>query len=327
MPDVREVFDVATQRVRPDPGALERQHRGQRRRVTTRKASVYAVVTLLAIAVVAFGIRIWTADDRRKPADRNVPSVDEDVPSLEGRAPTIERLAGIWAENEPFGPWGNPILVWFSTDGTFAFEADGEFESPAVSGTYEIAGDLVTFHVGGEVCRAGDELVWRARVTDDGRLNMVITQDAPGESCGAAEGATTSFTQVSPVSPAGRAIPAQEPGPEAERLSRSSQLSGVWLGRNTGELISFSWDGTYRRDGAGLPGTEPDDQGTYRVEGGTVVFTSTEGSAVCAAGDITRWTRVRLGDGVLRASVEEDECGRVAGVVEIWVQVIDPLES
>jgi hypothetical protein len=211
MPDVREVFDVATQRVRPDPGALDRQHRGQRRRVARRKAGVYALVTLLAIAVVAIGIRIWTADDRRRPTDRNVPSVDETAPSLEGRSPTIDRLVGIWAENEPFGPWGYPIVVWFSIDGTFAFEADGEFESPAVSGTYEIAGGLVTFHVGGEVCRAGDELVWRARVTDDGRLNAVITQDAPGESCGAAEGATMSFTRVSPASAASRAIAAQSP--------------------------------------------------------------------------------------------------------------------
>jgi hypothetical protein len=320
MPDVREVFDVTTHRVRPDPDALERQHRGQRRRVARRKAGVYAVVTLLAIAVVAIGIRIWTADDRRRPADRN-------VPSLEGRSPTIDRLTGVWAENEPFGPWGYPIIVWFSADGAFAFEDYGEFGSPAVLGTYEIAGDVVTLHVGGEVCQVGDEIIWRARVTDDGRLNMVITQDAPGESCGAAEGARTSFTRVSPVSPAGRAIAAQEPGAEAERLSRSSQLSGVWLGQDTGDLISFSWDGTYRRDGDGLLGTDPNDQGTYLVEGGTVVFTSTEGSAGCAAGDVTRWTRVRLGDGVLRASVEEDECGREAGVVEIWIQVVDPVPS
>jgi hypothetical protein len=49
MPDVQEVFHMATQKVRPDPGALERQHQGQRRRVVKQKAAVYALVAVLVI--------------------------------------------------------------------------------------------------------------------------------------------------------------------------------------------------------------------------------------------------------------------------------------
>ena len=43
MPEVQEVFRMATQKVGPDPGAMERQHREQRRRTTRRKAGVYGL--------------------------------------------------------------------------------------------------------------------------------------------------------------------------------------------------------------------------------------------------------------------------------------------
>ena len=43
MPDVQEVFRVATQKVRPDPGALERQQEQQRRHTTRRRAGAYAL--------------------------------------------------------------------------------------------------------------------------------------------------------------------------------------------------------------------------------------------------------------------------------------------
>src|SRR4249919_387441 len=63
MPDVQEVFRLATQKVRPDPEALERQHRGQRRRVAQKRAAVYALVALLLVAGVAIGISTLGGDD------------------------------------------------------------------------------------------------------------------------------------------------------------------------------------------------------------------------------------------------------------------------
>lgn len=53
MPEVQEVFQMATQKVRPDPDALERQHRGQRRHVAKQRIAVF---TLIAAFVVGGGV-------------------------------------------------------------------------------------------------------------------------------------------------------------------------------------------------------------------------------------------------------------------------------
>ena len=63
MPEIQEVFRMATQKVRPDPEALARQHRGQRRRVAQKRAAVYALVALLLVAGVAIGISTLGSDD------------------------------------------------------------------------------------------------------------------------------------------------------------------------------------------------------------------------------------------------------------------------
>jgi Tol biopolymer transport system component len=56
MPEVEEVFRMATQKVRPDPGAIERQNRAQRRRNNRRKAAVYLLVACLTIAGVLIAV-------------------------------------------------------------------------------------------------------------------------------------------------------------------------------------------------------------------------------------------------------------------------------
>ena len=67
MPDVQEVFRVATQKVRPDPGALERQQGQQRRRTTRRKAGAYALAAALSAAIAVVAVR--AAVDSSKPRD------------------------------------------------------------------------------------------------------------------------------------------------------------------------------------------------------------------------------------------------------------------
>jgi hypothetical protein len=52
MPDLQEVFRMATQKVGPDPGALERQHRFQRRATTRRKLAAFAVAAAIGVAAV-----------------------------------------------------------------------------------------------------------------------------------------------------------------------------------------------------------------------------------------------------------------------------------
>lgn len=57
MPDVQEVFRLATNRVKPDPNALERQQKRQRASTRSTRARVYlvvaAVITAIAIGVLA----------------------------------------------------------------------------------------------------------------------------------------------------------------------------------------------------------------------------------------------------------------------------------
>ena len=67
MPDVREVFRVATQKVRPDPGALERQQEQQRRHTTRRRAGAYALAAALFAAIAVLAVR--AAVDSSEPRD------------------------------------------------------------------------------------------------------------------------------------------------------------------------------------------------------------------------------------------------------------------
>ena len=62
MPDVQEVFRMSTQKVRQDPGAMERQLTRQRKAARNRKLGAFAVVgcigaALIVAAVVASGQR------------------------------------------------------------------------------------------------------------------------------------------------------------------------------------------------------------------------------------------------------------------------------
>lgn len=82
MPEVQEVFQMATQKVRPDPDALERQHRGQRRHVAKKKAAVFALITVLAVAGGIFGISaLRSVDEPTIPGSSTSPTATL-VPSL-----------------------------------------------------------------------------------------------------------------------------------------------------------------------------------------------------------------------------------------------------
>ena len=70
MPDVQEVFRLATQKVRPDPGTLERQHRAQRRSAIRRRAGVYSLVAALAIIGAVLALTL--------PRDESAPPIPGD---------------------------------------------------------------------------------------------------------------------------------------------------------------------------------------------------------------------------------------------------------
>jgi Tol biopolymer transport system component len=77
MPDVQEVFRMATQKVRPDPGALERQSQSQRRRSIRQRAGAYGLLAVLVIAAVVIGF-LALQPREKQPAGQG----EQDAPAI-----------------------------------------------------------------------------------------------------------------------------------------------------------------------------------------------------------------------------------------------------
>jgi len=101
MPDVREVFQMSTQKVRPDQGFPDRQEFRQRRRTRNRKIAAYAMVAaIVAIAVIAIAEVAGNG-----PGDTSVPGSNVSPPTViithsyfdiatGERSPVVANLAG-----------------------------------------------------------------------------------------------------------------------------------------------------------------------------------------------------------------------------------------
>jgi Tol biopolymer transport system component len=76
MPDVQEVFRMATEKVKPDPNALERQLRRQRRSSRGTRTKVY-----LTVAVVVAAVAIGLIALQRSMGDTATPGVSQSTPA------------------------------------------------------------------------------------------------------------------------------------------------------------------------------------------------------------------------------------------------------
>ena len=75
MPDVQEVFRMSTQKVQPDPGALERQHTKQRRQSVGKKVGAFAVAAAIAVAaLIAIAVATRNGGSTSVPADQTSPT-------------------------------------------------------------------------------------------------------------------------------------------------------------------------------------------------------------------------------------------------------------
>ena len=97
MPEVEEVFRMATQKVRPDPGALERQDRAQRRRNNRRKAGVYALVAVLMIIGVAVAASVTCGDHTPAHPPKQTPPLGAQIVGLNGAV--VQQIQGIPADS------------------------------------------------------------------------------------------------------------------------------------------------------------------------------------------------------------------------------------
>lgn len=307
MPDVQEVFRLATQKVRPDPGALERQHRNQQWRVVKRKTGVYALVAGLVIAGLVISVTALRDDEDR---------------TLLGRRPAVSDLIGVW-RSDGGQPWGQSLLLRFSPDGTFASDERGLLDTtPAAVGTYELNDGTITFtaSIASQWCATNDTWAWEAALSEDGRLKVVVVDLASGECTGYST--PTSWTRVSPSSPAGVDIKTIGPAEDAPPPVSATELDGIWLLEGTGQLLRLTWSGTYSIDNTGLLDTNPLDVGTFEIEGSTMTFTSGALSRGCTEGDRMIWKDVRFGGGrSLEGTVSEEACTHSGGVTGTWIRV------
>src|SRR4029450_3774471 len=74
MPEMQEVFRMATQKVRPDPGFVDRQYENQRRQSRRRKAGALALVAVLVVAGVVIGISTLRSGDEGKVTPGSAPT-------------------------------------------------------------------------------------------------------------------------------------------------------------------------------------------------------------------------------------------------------------
>ena len=312
MPELKEVFEMVTQKVEPDLDVWNQQERRQRRAARNRRLSAIGLVA--AMAVLAAVIVVASRPEAN--------STDVDVPAVHGAVPTLETLRGIWLFDG--GPDGGEtgMLMRFDPDGTFAIDAYGSIDSgPATRGTFRIEGHLVRFEVEPSArCGTGETFTFRTGLPEDGRLETFMVE--PG--CGVTSGTEWTWTRVSPVSTGGMTIRAGSPSGDAEPPEDALALDGIWLLEGTGQLLRISFSGSYAIDDQGTLGTAAYDEGALEIDGRTVVLVSGPDSRECREGARWTWTAVAVEPFglAMRATSGRDVCGhRVEDAALTWIRI------
>ena len=147
MPDVQEVFRMATQKVDQDPGALERQVSRQRRRARNRKIGALGLVAALGVALIAFALA--TIPDRSPTPAASVtqvplnttPPIGVQIVTLDGRA--RQQIPGIPTDTPAvqLSPDGNTIAFFDATGEVATSRTDGTDPRVLTSGLVDDVGD------------------------------------------------------------------------------------------------------------------------------------------------------------------------------------------
>jgi hypothetical protein len=280
---------LETLRARRDMPVAETAHRWHQR-VDGRR-----LMTLAAAAVVVLLLGALVLTTRADPV-RQV---------TEHPQVSMARLAGVWSLTESRDVDGQVqgdargVLMRFGDDGTFAFDSRGSIDvTPTFAGTYELDTDAVVTNRVRGVC--SEAIDFTVVMPEDGRLHTTVTQTGAGKGCAIPVGTTSEWVRVSPISAAGSAAVTTVASVEDTAPPTPRAMFGIWHRQGSGQLLRLAIDGTYAIDDGGLLGSDPDDTGSYELDGHTVTLTSA-GSASCAAGD------TQVLDGFMLSSVRVNE--------------------
>jgi hypothetical protein len=320
MPELRDLFETVTTKVEPDLDSWKQQERRQRRRTRNRRVGT---ISLVAAIVIGLAVLAVTSMHHRTTVPANKP-----LPVPRGLPPTVSRIEGVWVKDpRPIGPCcgESRILLRFTPDGTFAFDAGGDLATPDVLGTYKVTGRMITFTSGprGAAC-PNDTFGWEAGIPEDGRMDWVFVQSGRWANCSVEIGTEWTLTRVSPVSGAGSGIKAEDRQGTGRPPVDWGALHGTWLQEGTGRLLRFGLDRAYAFDDTGKLSTGPYDTGTFDTNGrGTVTLTSGAGSRRCAGGDRWTWKAVKVGSTgkTLRGVVSQDACSHGVGSLMTWIRI------
>ena len=83
MPEMQEVYRMATQKVRPDAGFVDRQHRNQRRRMRNRKYGAIGVVAILGVLAIALAVATRPGGSSTTPASQPPPTFRVDPEAMQ----------------------------------------------------------------------------------------------------------------------------------------------------------------------------------------------------------------------------------------------------
>jgi hypothetical protein len=279
------------------------------------------VAGLIAAAVVIpiVGVAIAKAQE----ADRSAPAISPSEPSptqtgadlwLAGEAPTADLVQGVWREDN------GTVSVRFSPSGSFSSDANGRvFGSPDFTGTYEVAGHLITLHVdGGTPGCAGETFVMRASIVEKGLMHFNPTQ--PGsDDCWLVRPQFGAWEQMAPGGDPMAGITVANKG--WHPVTGARELYGLWMAEGLGYVLELDRNGSYYvADGTG----DPIDQGEWTMRGSDLTLASSADSASCSKGDQLVWRGLEMVDDHpnLRATAKANPCG-VPWASKAWIWVPD----
>jgi hypothetical protein len=272
MPDVEEVFRMATQKVKPDPGALERQFQGQRRRARNRRIGGFVAAAVILVGAAVLGAVLLNGGNSAAP----VP-IGSSNPAPTATAPTagpkaafpIRRVVSLWIER------GGTLLLSIRSDGTYVIGAgDAIVSNPADIGTVTVAGDTLRFASDGAgACAAGQGWSFDPlRLHEDNGAFVRMTSTTSNATCSAAPASAATWVNAA-YWPTG-SYAGKPPKEGSGTPVTAADETGIFIVDDNGIVVLQQADGTFRTYSGGNLESAPDESGTWAVPSpGKLVWT------------------------------------------------------